>query len=390
MLLDFSPISEELSATQRATAKRRFHRIVNHFLPASEIDNDDGNNNDDDDGDDDDSDSARIGVGSKTYSPPRLISLTYKYALSDRARDNFLRAFFQSIGVPVAREDGTDGDPETFRPSVFDFADYLLQHFFYPLKAEGKKTPQPSPVFRSAIDRVQAGHSFAGTPERLSALRGACLIRDHHRCVISHRFDRTEALARMRKDGERRALDDDGNLLSRERRAAPLEVAHIIPHSLMTVAANSELSPSKQAALAILNMFDTGVVHEIEGSNIDRPRNALTLTQENHDAFGRFEIFFEHVADYTYRIDTLEPRYLFEDLPVTRTLHLSENRTIDPPSPRLLAVHRAIAHILHLSAAGEYIDKLLRDIEGQGVCAADGSTEIGRLLQFGLRGFISI
>ncbi|KAJ3559797.1 hypothetical protein NPX13_g9485 [Xylaria arbuscula] len=193
----------------------------------------------------------------------------------------------------------------------------------------------------------------------------------------------------MRKDGERRALDDDGNLLSRERRAAPLEVAHIIPHSLMTVAANSELSPSKQAALAILNMFDTGVVHEIEGSNIDRPRNALTLTQENHDAFGRFEIFFEHVADYTYRIDTLEPRYLFEDLPVTRTLHLSENRTIDPPSPRLLAVHRAIAHILHLSAAGEYIDKLLRDIEGQGVCAADGSTEIGRLLQFGLRGALA-
>ncbi|KAI0443156.1 hypothetical protein F4803DRAFT_333530 [Xylaria telfairii] len=385
-LIDFSSSpSEGLKATQRAGARRRFYRIVNHFLPASEIDDDDN---------DDNNDGPTSSVRSKTYSPPRLISLTYKYALSDTARDNFLRAFFQSIDLPVVRESDTDdgdgdGDPETFRSSVFDFAEYLMEHFFTPLKASSKKTPQPSPVFRSAIGRVQAGHSFVGTPERLSALRGACLVRDHHRCVISHRFDRAEAQARMEKDGETSALDDDGNLLYRDKPSAPLEVAHIIPHSLMTVDANSELAPSKQAALAILNMFDIGVVHEIEGSNIDRPRNALTLTHDNHLAFGNFEIFFEHVADHTYRIDTLKSRYIFPDFPLARTLYLSENRTIDPPSPRLLAIHRAIAHILHLSAAAGYIDGLLRDMEEQGVCAADGSTEIGRLLKLRLRGFVS-
>ncbi|KAF2963341.1 hypothetical protein GQX73_g10224 [Xylaria multiplex] len=370
--LDFSS-TKALNPAQRDDAKRRFYRIVNHFLLASEIDS-----------------SAR----SQTYSPPRLISLTYKYALSDEARDNFLRAFFESINVPIAR-DGTgddDGDPETLRSSVFAFADYLMDQFFLPLKASTKKTPQPSPVFHSAVERVQGGpQTFAGTPDRLSALRGACLVRDRHRCIISHSFDSSEAQARMDKAGETNALDDDGHLLYQDPiRPGPLEVAHIIPHSLMKLDANSELSPSKRAALAILNMFDTGVVHLIEGGDIDSPRNALTLTGPFHVHFGEFKIFFEPVLDsqpHSYRIDSFFSRYILPEFPLTRTLYLSENRTIDPPSSRLLALHCAIAHILHLSAAGDYIDKLLREMEGQGVCAADGSTELDRLLRFGLRGW---
>lgn len=264
----------------------------------------------------------------------------------------------------------------------------------YLVKASTRKELQASPVFHSAIEKVQGGpQTLAGTPDRLSALRGACLVRDHHRCVISRSFDIFESQARMDRAGETNALDDDGNLLYQDpNRPEPLEVAHIIPHSLMNGDANSELSPSKKAALAILNMFDTGVVCLIEGSDIDRPRNALTLTRRFHFLFGEFKVFFEPVSDsqaHTYRIHTFVSRYLLRDpaLPLTRTLYLSENRTIDPPSSQLLALHCAIAHILHLSAAGEYIDKLLREMEGQGVCAADGSTELDRLLRLGLRGW---
>lgn len=158
----------------------------------------------------------------------------------------------------------------------------------------------------------------------------------------------------------------------------------------MKVDASSELSPSKRAALAILNMFDTEVVHLIEGGDIDRPQNALTLTGSFHAHFGEFKIFFEPVSDspsHTYRIDSFLSRYILPEFPLTRTLYLSENRTVDPPSSRLLALHCAIAHILHLSAAGDYIDKLLREMEGQGVCATDGSTELDRLLRLRLRGW---
>ncbi|CAF3447776.1 unnamed protein product [Fusarium graminearum] len=73
---------------------------------------------------------------------------------------------------------------------------------------------------------------------------------------------------------------------------------------------------------------------------------------------------------------------LREDVPVTRTL-FTEDRSIDPPSARLLAVHRAIAHILHLSAAGDYIDHVLRDVDEFGI-RADGSTDLSRLLKLRL------
>lgn len=138
-------------------------------------------------------------------------------------------------------------------------------------------------------------------------------------------------------------------------------------------------------------MFDNGVIHMIEGDDIDRPRNAITLTPTLHRFFGAFKIFFQPVSDavpHTYRIDSFLPPIVVRDvLPVTRTLYLTENRTIDPPSPRLLALHCAIAHILHLSAAGAYIDKLLDEMEKKGI-RADGSTELGRFVTLGLGGWL--
>jgi len=45
---------------------------------------------------------------------------------------------------------------------------------------------------------------------------------------------------------------------------------------------NIEKSESKKAAIAILNMFDTGVIHLIADTDIDRPRNAISLSPEMH------------------------------------------------------------------------------------------------------------
>jgi len=46
-------------------------------------------------------------------------------------------------------------------------------------------------------------------------------------------------------------------------------------------------------------MFDVGVIHLIEGIDIDRPRNAITLSLEMHRLFGNFDIFFERADDDT-------------------------------------------------------------------------------------------
>ncbi|KAL2017090.1 hypothetical protein VTK56DRAFT_2613 [Thermocarpiscus australiensis] len=293
--------------------------------------------------------------------------------------------------MELSMEGEDDIDFESLRSNFLGFADYLLDNFFLPLKASTKRTPQPSPAYHSAVERLQGGgqQDFVGTADRISALRGACLVRDRHRCVISRRFDYKEAVRRL--SGGNDARDDDGNpLLEDEKPFESLEVAHILPHSLTKLNADSRLDTSKQAALAILNMLDHGVIHLIEGTNIDQPRNAVTLTPTLHQGFGDFKVFFEATdIPHTYRIDSFLPFGVIRDpsLPVVRTLYLTETRTIDPPLPRLLAIHRAIAHILHLSAAGDYIDTLLRDMEEKGI-EADGSTDLPRLLKLGLGGWL--
>ncbi|KAF2452499.1 hypothetical protein BDY21DRAFT_312010 [Lineolata rhizophorae] len=369
-VIDFST-EPPLGANERVEARRRFYHIVNHFED-TEKRNSSGSS------------------GNEPYNRPVFVRLTYEYALSEESQDHYLRAFFRFMALSVTGEDVDFGDKnlkDEIRSTLLSFADYLLDSFFLPLRASTKKTPQPSPAHRSAVER--GAQQFFGTPERVSALHGTCLVRDRHRCVISRRFDQKEAVKRWEKDGKN-YKDDDGNSLVSEG-FNKLEVAHILPRSLTKIESGSELSASKQAALAILNMFDSGIGHLIEGANIDQPHNALTLTADLHELFGDFRIYFTSTEqEHSYRIDSfLPPALLPIHLPVTRTLYLTPNRTIDPPLPRLLAIHRAIAHILHLSAAGQYIDRILRDVEETGV-RADGSTDLSRILRLGLGGWLRV
>ena len=131
------------------------------------------------------------------------------------------------------------------------------------------------------------------------------------------------------------------------------------------------------------------MIHLIEGTDIDRPSNAITLTLELHRRFGDFEVYFEPHGDqaHTYRIDSTRSGITRHRIfPVHRTLFLTDTRTIDPPSPRLLAVHSAIAHILHLSTAGYYIDKILEDLDEKDI-SPDGSTELGYLVGLRVQGW---
>jgi hypothetical protein len=324
----------------------------------------------------------------KPYKQITLVRLTYEYARSEASRDNFLRFFFQQTKISSDSSPSGSIPASEYVPRLIAFAQTLFENFFLPLKAATRKTPQPSPA---TLSDIQSAQSLAGTTQRLASLRRDCLIRDRYRCVISRTFDRDEAMRRVSRDGDHNAQDDEGNLLSEESGTfAPLEVAHIIPHSLMTFpSGKTELDESKQLALAILNMFDDGVVHLIESIDIDRPRNAITLTHDFHQLFGGFEVYFEPTGNepHTYHVDSTSTGILRHRLfPVNRTLFLTDTRTIDPPSPRLLAIHSAIAHILHMSAAGRYIDGVLEDLD-QGEISVDGSTPLGHFTALRIHGW---
>ncbi|CAK7220753.1 hypothetical protein SCUCBS95973_004269 [Sporothrix curviconia] len=376
-VLDFSSTTPTpLLATERAGAQRTFYHIVDHFR-ALEV-------------------NTGPGGDPQRYSQALLIRSTYEQAISQISKDIYLRAFFQALSLDLSTPTTALRLDELAAPFV-DFAEYLMNSFFLPMRASTGQTPQPSPAAHSAVMQALgggvAGQGFVGTTERLAALRGMCLVRDRHRCVVTRKFSFAEYSKRFKEAGAN-ARDDDGVLFSQQTSFGldQLEVAHILPHSLMKANDDKELDKSREAALSILNMFDYGVAHIIDGVEIDRPINAMTLAISLHYTFGRFETFLTPVPNEKnmYRIESfMSPMAAaYFGIPVTRTLFVTDTHTIDPPSPRLLAVHRAIAHILHLSGAGDYIDRVLRDMETN-LVRADGSSELGLLVGLRLDGWVA-
>lgn len=203
---------------------------------------------------------------SKPYKRVTLVRLTYEHC---RSKNVFLQQIFTYFdGLP----DQSQGQKPTFEHGLSkflgfssqtilerkreaemmmdSFAEYLFDNFFLPsmyctytyfqfsyaffthivdlVKAVGTKTPQPTPASLSAppIENV------VGTPARLSTLRRDCLARDHNRCVVTRAFNLDEAIEREKQDPSN-FKDDDGVPLEHEEFAL-LEVAHIIPHSIMS------------------------------------------------------------------------------------------------------------------------------------------------------------
>ncbi|KAI9733994.1 MAG: hypothetical protein M1834_002651 [Cirrosporium novae-zelandiae] len=152
-----------------------------------------------------------------------------------------------------------------------------------------------------------------------------------------------------------------------------------------------QLNDSKKTTLAILNMFDPNILHSINGECIDKPTNAITLRHDFHIMFGDFQIFFDPIEDqpHTYKIDSTETvdSLRLPIFPITRALHLTHEHTIDPPSPQLLVFHSACVTILQMSGAGEYIDKILEDLD-ETIVKADGSSDLGRIVTLTIGGWL--
>ncbi|KAJ5534295.1 hypothetical protein N7527_000549 [Penicillium freii] len=190
---------------------------------------------------------------------------------------------------------------------------------------------------------------------------------------LSRKFDRVVARKRFEESAESYA-DNNRNLLKDKssNQFQYLEVAYILPYCLTTVASReTDLSDLKKNALRILDIFDPGIVYLIDRPKIDSPMNALTLTLDYYRLFGEYKIYFERTKYSPFLRDPL--------FPVIRSLTLSPYRTVDPLSPRLLDVYRAIALIIKLSGASEYIERVLRDIEELDI-REDGSIYLGYLI----------
>ncbi|PWY94840.1 hypothetical protein BO94DRAFT_285906 [Aspergillus sclerotioniger CBS 115572] len=180
----------------------------------------------------------------KDYKPMTLLRLMKEEVSSE---DEFLVLFFNYIehgrlevteaNLPktLARlhsvQEWTSEERDALNQSLANFASFLVDNFFLPLKSLAAKTPQPTPA---SLSRLDLSGSAIGTPQRVSNLRKSCLTRDRHRCVVTRKFDVKEAEMRYKIVGEDVEDDDGKRLVEEADNTAYLEVAHIIPHSLMS------------------------------------------------------------------------------------------------------------------------------------------------------------
>ncbi|KAK3377454.1 hypothetical protein B0H63DRAFT_384064, partial [Podospora didyma] len=101
-----------LEPGQRNQARRKFYDIISYF-EATE---------------------PRSDEFSGHYNRPLLVRLTYEYSRSEKSQDIFLRAFFQSVALPIDGEDDVDLDDTELEAALVRFAEHLFDNFFLPRK----------------------------------------------------------------------------------------------------------------------------------------------------------------------------------------------------------------------------------------------------------------
>ncbi|KAI0180801.1 hypothetical protein GGR52DRAFT_583291 [Hypoxylon sp. FL1284] len=258
------------------------------------------------------------------YNRPGLIRLTYEYALSDRSGDHLLRAFFRAMSLPL-ENDGRRIVIDKLRPRVYGFADELVDNFFVPMKLESGE---------SSYRRLVSAYPIGPRPLNI-----------------------------------------------------PLNMVHILPRSLARVNAGFRLDPANETALTVLNMLDHGLPQLIEGTNIDRPCNVFNFGEGLSELFCNFSVFLEPFRriphSYLLKSFLFASTWRIVTLPPHPTVGFIRCSTTEPPSLRLVAVHRAISIILHLSEADMYVDKLLKGLKVKEI-SGDGSTDLERALKFRL------
>jgi hypothetical protein len=135
------------------------------------------------------------------------------------------------------------------------------------------------------------------------------------------------------------------------------------------------------------------------GDGIHSLDNVMTLEYDIHAWFDELKLWFEAVVsglqsvspcseclqddkENTYNICVTKERILgqFQVNPIEFT---SADPDLPLPNPTYLKIHAACCRVAHLSGAGEYMDKVLEDVEDMGVLSKDGSS--AHVLEYALQ-----
>ncbi|KAG8833546.1 hypothetical protein FRC17_010517 [Serendipita sp. 399] len=323
---------------------------------------------------------------------------------------SFLYSMMDYAPVPSARQrianeivtSGLSGCTVERNTKLLRIAAYYIHYLIQPLKSRKVTSPVSSTVpSHLSFTPHQKDILRHFTPGKRSNIKVKALQRDDYRCLLTGTVDIDHL------------VKSNGTLQQGEVPGCT-KAAHIIPfhlvafdavdekaHKMQDTNTNSPLVDSKtdgkagtpqdgpagldKASTPYCAWFGNLEREDLEGRNINRLDNIMTLTYDIHAYFEDLKLWAEQGQDSAnrYTVQAIHTNYLFH-IKKGGEVQFStlDVETMPLPNPNYLVLHAACAKIAYISGVGKLLDDLERQGEDLNVLASDGSSMA--LLQYKL------
>ncbi|KAJ5936772.1 hypothetical protein N7466_003222 [Penicillium verhagenii] len=278
----------------------------------------------------------------------------YKPSNKDDQTVSILRSFYTHLPNDGRTNFILDLEPLQTDEELHDYAESLVNGFLIPMRSETIRTP--------FVTAQQA------------ALKAKCLDRDGSRCVLSKTRDKKD----YPHDKPNTNKDTFGDL----------ECVSVIPFSLAECNDETESEGlAKELTWTRLERFFPALIARAKFTrkSIYETRNALTLERGLYVQFGSFACTLEPTDDrHSYcllwrKFEAGGDRASWGSS--LRLLMMRCHRGRHKlPTPELLEIHSAVAHIFHEPGVRPYVERALDDLRKTEGLAESGSTNISSLL----------
>ncbi|EAU81019.1 hypothetical protein CC1G_13484 [Coprinopsis cinerea okayama7 len=307
----------------------------------------------------------------------RILGYLLHHTPTDKAR--------ASVAEGIIACNGDDGKLLEFGEAFLSFIRFLHSN-------TAKTRTPPGDRFNRDL-RVEDAKGSSVQPKDHWSAKKYALKRDGYRCMITGAFD---AMACDQFPEILAELKD-----SPSGRWAVTQCSHIFA-GVMNRDTDVDKSNWSASVSTILEKFGyTCILDELQGPNVHRLENVMTLDPNIQGAFHMLRLWFApsvspppllisppprllifqrdpNAEPNTYELEAPEP-FIIKHFPKIVRFQSSDPENLPLPSPRYLEIHAAFARIAHLAGATDYIDRIMRDLEDKTVLANDGSS--GELLK---------
>ncbi|KAI6030002.1 hypothetical protein EDC04DRAFT_3065675 [Pisolithus marmoratus] len=249
---------------------------------------------------------------------------------------------------------------------LLELGKFFYEHFIKPFMSSREHTPTPSSHSsrRSFDDPVDGTNEV---PKSHESAKKHALVRDGFRCIVTKLYD---GPATVDNDELEKAVMAGG--------MPPVETqcTHIFPQSVnANITSDSNKAKYTSSVWAVLDRFGyPGLLEDLNGANIHRLENVMTMDPTVHRQFETLKIWFVAMEEpNTYRLEAANKLWLF-GRPEYVTFSTPDPEKYPLPNPTYLALHATCAKVAHLSGAREYIEEVSRRMEDTCVLAEDGGS----------------